>query len=160
MEITDFINELLKITREKKIYLMKMLDYTKKQTDVINNEDLAILDELINEKQKIIDTINVLDTDFEIAFGKIKDQMQVKNLSDVMKSKNEKLDELKKEIQDVVEYIKEIRNQEKLNFNKLSEKKEEIAKKMKGITEGKVASKKYSGEPMVPPNPAFFDKKK
>jgi len=158
--MNEFINELVEISTRKKTFLEKIALATKIQFEAIEKNDLNELDKLIDEKQKYIDEINILDNDFELIFEKIKDISGLSKLGDVLKSNDDLFIGLKTKIADILKVIEEIKNIENINSKKLSEQKNEIGKKMRELSKGKLAQKSYLGEPMVPPNPAFIDKKK
>jgi len=158
--MAESINELISISGKKKVLLEGMLRATNKQSDAIDKEDMGRLNHLIGEKQKMINTINVLDLKFEGCFTKIKESLGLDNLGDIVKSDNEGLNELKHEISEIMKVVNEIKNVESKNHEKILAQKEELARKIKEIRNGKMARNTYKGKTTTSPNPSFIDKKK
>lgn len=158
--MVEFINELVEISSRKISLLEKIAVETKSQTEAIEKEDMKKLDQNINNKQALIDEINVLDNNFDAIFNKIKEKYGVNKRGDILRSNDISLKDLQSKIQKILKIIEEIKSIEDKNHKRLSARKDELGKKMREISKGKMAKNIYSGKPIVPPNPAFIDKKK
>lgn len=155
------LNGLIKISKAKKEYLNEMLLLTEEQGKIIELEDIDQLNRLIEEKQNRINEINSLDEQFQDSFSKIKTQLGVKDIGELLESRGEELRDLKEETAEILSIVKDIKILEKQNSLMLERQKKEVSKKLKEVKNNKAALNKYAkSKPIAAPNPAFFDQKK
>lgn len=160
MQINEYINRLIKISRDKKKYLDEMFILTQEQQKIIEAEDMERLNDLIDRKQAAIEAINSLDEEFQKEFKEVKAKYNINNIGELITNEDANFEELKEEISEIMASIENIKAIEKENSLALSEKKKEMADKIKELNRKKMASGKYMNESVIPPNPAFIDKKK
>ncbi len=156
------LRAMINISKTKKDYLNEMLLITKEQQRVIEQNEMDQLNKLIDEKQSRIDAINSIDEQFQDNFSKLKKEFNINDIGDLIGTVcDEEMRELKKEISEIMAVIEDIKKVEKENSLKLSGQKKEIAQKLQEIKRNRLAANKYFNTKFsVPPNPAFFDKKK
>ena len=161
MNTNEYLNDLIKISKEKKDNLSEMLLLTKEQEDAIERQDMEQLNRLIDEKQKRIELINSLDDQFEDYFTKIKSEFNINSIDELTDIPKVGMKGLKEEVAEIMSAISCIKVLERGNSLKLNEKKKEVSKKLQELNRNKLsASKYYSSRPVISPNPAFIDKKK
>ena len=119
--------ELIGLLKKKKELLKEMLLLTNKQTEVIKSEEFMNIEEILDDKDKIIDKINEIDL-------KTKDLKLDSNMED-------------KEILNILSDIKNILNQIKTlddeNNKTLSKAMNDMQGEIKGAREGMKAMKNY-----------------
>jgi len=143
----------------KKFYLLQIiLELTKKQKDLLENENIDILENIIDEKQKIIDQINVLDNNFEILFKELSIKYNIKKVNDINKS-SILGEELKTIITNIIELIKIISELEHTNNNNAIIYFEKLKNEIKKNNLGKAALKGYKPQEYGLPS-YYIDKKK
>lgn len=156
------LRDLINISKTKKDYLNEMLLITQEQQRVIEQGEMDQLNKLIDEKQNRIDAINSIDEQFQDGFSKLKNELNINDISELIGTGYDaEVKELRNEVSEIMTVIEDIRKVEKENSLKLSEQKKEVTKKLQEIKRNRLATNKYFNTKFsVPPNPAFFDKKK
>lgn len=147
---------------EKCKLLEQMLKLTKKQTEIIDQQEFEELMKVIEEKQKKINEINVLDEAFNNELQQLKDILKVKSLDEVERDKKIVdsifLGRLKDVINDIVELTKQIADVEKANSESAGEVYKQLSEKLKDINKGKKLKTAYSNKNDAPS--VYFDEKK
>lgn len=146
--------KLIDISVKKKELLEEMLQLTQEQQNIIEKKEIEQLGLIIEEKQKRINSIDLLDEEFEKIYEDIKAESGKDNII-----QDEAFTILGKEISEIMQIIEDIKVLEKNNSLKLNRQKDEVAKKLEEINKGKRAIDNYNLKPL-PPKPVFFDKKK
>ncbi len=159
-----YIERLNELLLKKKALLSEILTLTQTQTGVITEEGLDSLNELINNKQLKIDSIDKLNEEFEIYYSRFKAALGISNLEQLdaaglggaASTGARRLKGLTAEIMDLIRQISEI---EKVNSKKSNELREQLGKELKKINQGKKVNNAYNPEPYNTPS-YFLDKKK
>ena len=161
MSNSTYINRLIKLSQEKKNLLNEMLLITQEQKTIIVEQAIDQLNNLIDEKQNRINSINSLDDQFEQIFSNMKTELKINDIGELLVLKNPEAIELKKTISDIMTLINHIKNVEMENALKLNQQKKEIGKKLQDLKKNRLAVNKfYNSKSYLPPNPTFIDKKK
>lgn len=76
---STYIHVMIQSLSKKKLVLEKIIEFTQEQDFVLKNEevDLDQFGDLIEEKQKWIEQLNLLDTGFEKLFERVKEEIQL-----------------------------------------------------------------------------------
>ena len=159
MDISNICADLMPTLKKKKEYLFQMLQITEKQTIAIDNAEDNILENLINEKQKLIDCIDILDKVFLEKMDMIKKHYGVNSLEDINVSVPE-LKLIKNEVFEIKEKLSEIFLKEKENSIKIKKEYDDIKNKLKEISGSKRAVSAYGGKNTQNSGGVFYDNKK
>jgi len=144
---------------KKKEVLEKIIDYTIEQELVLseNEVDLDKFGDLINDKQKWIEQLNLLDTGFEKLFERVKEEFQLHR--EMYQEEIVEMQQLIKKITDlgVILQTSELRNKVRFEQYSAYKKKEIRAFKMSNTS----ASKYYNNMANQHQGQSYFlDKKK
>jgi exonuclease VII large subunit len=161
METIDLLIEnLITLAIQKKNYYQSIFDLTKEQADAIKNDNNTKLEEKINSKQDIIEKVDSQDDKFNLIFNKLKEILNVNDLSKIDGSKYPLLKDLQEEIRNINNIGKNIQELEKSNMNNLKNEMEKVKKEIDSISNSKRVNKVYANPYSKPVSPYFFDTKK
>lgn len=156
---STYIQVMIQSLNKKSEVLEKIIEYTTDQELVLaqNEVDLDKFGDLIDEKQKWIEQLNLLDTGFEKLFERVKEEIQLHR--EQYQEEIVEMQQLIKKITDlgVVLQTSEIRNKVRFEQYSTSKKKEIRAFKMSNTS----ASKYYQNMANQHQGQSYFlDKKK
>lgn len=156
---STYIQVMIQSLNKKSEVLEKIIEYTTDQELVLaqNEVDLDKFGDLIDEKQKWIEQLNLLDTGFEKLFERVKEEIQLHR--ELYQEEIVEMQQLIKKITDlgVVLQTSEIRNKVRFEQYSTSKKKEIRAFKMSNTS----ASKYYQNMANQHQGQSYFlDKKK
>ncbi|KNY28609.1 flagellar protein FlgN [Pseudobacteroides cellulosolvens] len=154
-----YIERLLEITDSKYTCLQEMLELTNEQANVIDGDQIARLEEIIDSKQKIIEKVDKLDDEFEVYFHRLKSEAGIKSVDELKTSEVKGLKELKKSVSNVMGILKELSDMEKSNGNKAKKVLGDIGNELKNINVAKKVNSAYGSIPLQTES-YFIDKKK
>ncbi len=161
-QLTDDLNRLISITTHKRQRLKAISNMTKKQSEAIEQNDIDMLTCYIQEKQRHIDAIKVLDKEFSNIFDK-----GIKAGLDGRHGLNNGINpeglELYKELQDAISEAQGIMSivyeQEKDNSLKVNKLMDGIKQKIRHIQTGKKGHEAYN-RPVAFSDGIYIDQKK
>ncbi|HAB59322.1 MAG TPA: flagellin biosynthesis protein FlgN [Lachnospiraceae bacterium] len=156
---STYIEVMIQSLNKKKEVLEKIIDYTIEQELVLseNEVDLDKFGDLINDKQKWIEQLNLLDTGFEKLFERVKEEFQLHR--EMYQEEIVEMQQLIKKITDlgVILQTSELRNKVRFEQYSAYKKKEIRAFKMSNTS----ASKYYNNMANQHQGQSYFlDKKK
>lgn len=156
---STYIQVMIQSLNRKKEVLEKIIEYTQDQELVLREEevDLDKFGDLIDEKQKWIEQLNLLDTGFEKLFERVKEEIQLHR--DQYEEEIKQMQGLIKELTDlgVILQTSELRNKARFEQYSTNKKKEIRAFKMSNAS----ASKYYQNMSNQHQGQSYFlDKKK
>jgi len=151
--------EILDIISKKRDYLNQMLIITNEQTEAIESEQDKKLGQLIDQKQILINSIDVLDKVFLEKMEIIKKYYNVSSLEDI-KENTDELKLMQNGVLEINEIIKKIFSKEKENSVKLNKEFDDIKDKLKEISGSKKAASAYGRHDAQNSGGVFFDNKK
>ncbi len=164
MDVRKHLDCMIGASRTKKQYLREMLELTREQGNIIEQKDVEGLSRLIDEKQTRIDEINSLDDVFEESLMRVKQELKVNDLKELLARESNYQSHmvlLKKEVSEIMILIEDLKKLEKENSEKLTHQKGEVTKKLKEARNNKLAANRFfNSRRSVTPNPTFFDTKK
>lgn len=153
------IKRLQEISVNKLNLLEKILNLTKAQSQSIAAEDLNGLENLISDKQKLIDEISKLDEEFSDCFQELKRGLNVESLDELKGIDIPGADRLQEIIDRIMETLKEICEIEKRNEAEVRKLMNAIGDEIRKINQAKKANAAYM--PRQTGSPSYFiDKKK
>lgn len=160
MTVDEYVQRLTEASNKKNILVQDILSLTKRQTEVITEDSIPMLNSFIDEKQVKIDAINKLDEEFSVYFQRLKQTLKISSLDELKDHNIKGIKELQLTIGHIMSLIKEIGILEKQNSLKANQVLNHLGNEIKKINQGKKAATGYyptqgGGTPSY-----FMDKKK
>ncbi|MDI6707234.1 MAG: flagellar protein FlgN [Bacillota bacterium] len=140
------LSKLIRYSEEKLDKLKEIKQLTRMQKDAIGNEDIDALNNLVEEKQKIIDYISWCDQSFQTELANLRELMSARGsmeLKDVLEG-NPDNEALRSAIRQIVNTVEDIQEMEKENHLRLLNNMEEIKDRLKKIRQGKKGLNGYN----------------
>ncbi|SES85984.1 FlgN protein [Natronincola peptidivorans] len=159
MKTEEVTNYLLRLTEAKLVLMKDLLKVTTEQSRILQTDEVEMLDSLIQQKQVIIEKINVLDKEFAEKYEMLKKELGVANLQELEGEAAESFKDLKEKIEKVIEVIEEIHLLDHANTEKIKENIAAAKKNIKTIKTGKKAVSGYNST-YNEGHSIFMDKKK
>ncbi|QXM05192.1 flagellar export chaperone FlgN [Crassaminicella indica] len=141
MDKKQIIDELINISKKKEEALKELLDLTKIQEALINNQDLENLAEVINKKQMIMKSIDDIDMHFLGIYNRFKKALGIRAIEDIDTSKYPALKDLKLNISNIMILLKAIEDIDKRNNSQLHAAFDKVKEDMKKLKAKKQSSK-------------------
>lgn len=141
---TENINSLINLSKDKKNMLEEILRQTEKQTDLIINDKLDEMEILLEEKQKIMNEIDLLDMRFLEIYNDIKSTEKIDSIHHIDINKYSNLKELKNIVKSINSILDKISKLDKENTSKMKESLESVRSNIKNVKNGKKAYKGYN----------------
>ncbi|NMA67553.1 MAG: flagellar protein FlgN [Clostridiaceae bacterium] len=159
MEAINLIKQLNKISGRKLNLLQELESLTFKQKEYIKEKKYDEVDQVIQEKQKLMDLIDKLDADFAIYSQKLKNVLGIASLESLPGFNIEGTKELKEIVGEIYAKLTDIKKQDAENTTLLKNELNETRDRINHNNTFKQVTKAYG--PAKPINPSyFFDKKK
>ncbi len=156
----QYIQKLTELSLNKSDKMKKILDLTKKQSDVITEDSINELQNLIEIKQKLIDEINELDDAFEVYYSRLKSILGIESMEEVSISKYHEVTGLQQAIKTIFDTINEIQIAENENNMRARGVLDSLGGQIKQVKQGKIANNGYNIGGKLPQQSYYFDTKK
>ncbi|MDK2800268.1 MAG: hypothetical protein PWQ70_1887 [Clostridiales bacterium] len=159
MNINDILDYLIRIGEAKAKLMDDILDITQKQSLNIGEEHIDVLSDLIQQKQKCIDKINVLNKEFIEKYDDIKQNLNVASLAEINSNEYPSVIKLKTTIQSIDKVVQQIQQLEKINNKKMLDALGAVKEQITNIKNSRKVNAVYNqGMPIYVG--VFIDKKK
>lgn len=159
MNINDILDYLIRIGEAKAKLMDDILDITQKQSLNIGEEHIDVLSDLIQQKQKCIDKINVLNKEFIEKYDDIKQNLNVASLAEINSNEYPSVIKLKTTIQSIDKVVQQIQQLEKINNKKMLDALGAVKEQITNIKNSRKVNAVYNqGMPIY--GGVFIDKKK
>lgn len=159
MKNQSIIEELIHISKEKKVLMQSIFEVTSRQKEFLNLDKIQTVVKQINLKDKYIVEVDKLDIKFYNTLNKLKTSLEIESLEEIDAAKYPQMKELKKVVGEILKLTKDIQAINNENINVLNKDMGEISKKLKGLRQGKKATNAY-GAYKNQVTSVFLDKKK
>lgn len=163
VSLEKYIERLTGILKKKAGLLQEILDLTRAQALVINEDGIDELQRLVDQKQLKIDAIDSLDDEFSVYFNRLKSSQKIAGLDELSASRLDgavgEAKEFKSLTGEILELITAIREVEKVNSEKSKTLLNQLGDRIKKINQGKKANSAYAPGYLKAPS-YFIDKKK
>ncbi len=154
------LTKLVRYSQEKLDKLKQIEKVTEQQKTAIDSQDLAALNSLVEEKQKVIDYIDWCDNAFQDELKRLKERLGVKTLNDIREiDDGQEGKTLVAIITEITETIESIQAMEKDNHKKLLASMDQIKEKLRKVRNGQKSIAMYDGGNEAASG-SFIDKKK
>lgn len=162
MRSEELVLELQGICSEKLNIMQQMLTLTKAQNTsllAIEDEKIDCLNQIIEEKQSLIEIVNQLDHDFLRNLDVLKKLLNIDSLEECTQEPVEGFKELKGIIEEIMNISEEMRQLDKENMQRATSNMDELKKQLKSIKVGQKATNSYNRKYMETPS-ILIDKKR
>ncbi len=153
----ELIDKLITIVKEKNQLLSRMYSITKIQVAEIEKENIESLNEIMDEKDKIIKKVDQLDISFLTIFSKIKKDNNVEDIYELSTEEYPNLKELKDAVKEVSSQLVAISLLDEKNHQNIKKALEQTKLELRRLKKGKKAYKGYNA-PIT--NNILIDEKK
>ena len=142
--INENIGKMIELSMKKKEYLLDILDLTKKQENIIEEDKLDELDNILQEKEKLMGKIDDLDGEFLTVYNHIKEEEKIDSFEKLPIERYENVKELKAIVNEINNILNTLTILDKNNINKMKANLEKTQSELKNVKVGKRAYKGYS----------------
>jgi len=156
----QYVQKLIDISEKKLDGLRDILNLTKEQSTVINEDSAEEIERLIGLKQHKIDLIDELDKSFEVYYSRLKSILGVQSIEEIRAIQLQGAAELKQIVTTIFNITKQIQSLEIENKNYVQAIVAKLGNDIKRIRQSKVANNGYNVVAKLPKPSYFFDKKK
>jgi hypothetical protein len=157
--VNSMITELLILIDRKKQLFDDIMEITLQQKSDIEKNAAVNIEELVNEKQTMIDSVDEIDRTFSGLVELLKKQLQVDSLEKADLAKYPELKAIKPKVEEIMSLAQKIMEIELSNKEKLTSIMDEMKKEMRQMSVGRRSIKAYEG-PAINNDGIFVDKKK
>lgn len=159
MKTEEIISYLSRLSDAKLVLMNNLLNITNEQCNILETEETEVLDQLIQQKQMIIDKIDLLDKEFVEKYGLLKKELGVEDLEEVAGDTISGFRELKEKIHKIVDVVEQIRPLDQQNTEKIKKSIAKVKSNLKNIKTGQKVVTGYNNQ-FKENHSVFFDKKK
>jgi molybdopterin converting factor small subunit len=153
------IANLNKLLDKKVEYFSEIQNITLVQKSDIETNSAEKIEELVKQKQQIIDKVDSIDTAFKQQFNTLKISLGIESLEKADLVKYPSLGQLKSKVKIIMAYAEQIMKLENENNQKLNELLSSIRQELKQLKVGKKSLKAYDN-PVINRDGIYIDKKK
>lgn len=157
--LNSTMTELLGLIDRKRQLFDDIMEITQKQKKDIEENAADTIEELVAQKQLVIDSVDEIDKSFAEKFALLKKHLNVNSLDEVDFTKYPILKILKLKVEEIMSMARKIVEIEEVNKEKLAAIMKELEAEMKRLSVGKKSIKAY--EPtIISSDGIYIDKKK
>ncbi len=160
MTSEEYVKRLTEISNKKYELLQDMYLLTDKQSKAISEEKVEILDELISQKQNLINLIDKSDNEFNVYFQRFKQTLGVKSLDEVKEPTVNGVEELQDCVKKIMGLLKDITQLDDKNKEAVKKTLNQLGDEIRKGNQGKKVSMAYNPGSLMQPPSYFVDKKK
>lgn len=142
----NIIDKMIELSEGKKRYLTEILRLTKKQKGFIENEDMDELNKIMSEKEKLMESIDLLDVDFLSLYKEIGQEENIDTIDKINSIKYNNLGELQGIIGNINIILSNISVIDNQNTEIMKNNLENIKSGLRHVKEVKKAYKGYNYE--------------
>ncbi len=156
----QYIQKLIEISDKKLNIVKEILNLTRMQSAIINENGADKLNRLIELKQQQIDQISELDEAFDVYYGRLKSVLGVQSIEEISMVKFDRAAELKQIITDISNATKQIQVFEIENKNQVQAVLDNLASEIRKVKQHKMVNNGYNVAAKLDKPSYFIDKKK
>ena len=157
--INSIIIQLLDLINNKKQQFDSIMEITLQQKKDIEENEAKRIEEFLDQKQTVINSVDEIDKAFSERFGLLKKQLNVNTLEEVDIAKYPMMKILKFKVEEIMSLAKKIMQIEESNKEKLTLMMIELKTEMKKLNVGKKSIKAYES-PIINNDGIYIDRKK
>lgn len=141
---SDRIDIIIKVSHEKKILLNEILNLTKKQKDIIENDNMDDLGKVLKDKEDLMNKIDNLDKDFLSLYNTIKLDEKIDSFESIDINKFDNIKLLKDVISEINKLLSEISSIDRENTINIKKNIDQIKLDIKHVKKSKKAYNGYN----------------
>lgn len=142
----DNVKKMIELSLGKKDILLQILELTKTQGNVIENDNMDDLSIILVKKEKLMEEIDVLDREFLSLYNGIKSEEGIDNLEKINIDKYTNIKSLKEIVANINTILNDISAIDRNNTIKMKSNVDKIKSDLKQVKEAKRAYKGYNYE--------------
>ncbi len=142
----DNVKKMIELSLGKKDILLQILELTKTQGNVIENDNMDDLSIILVKKEKLMEEIDVLDREFLSLYNGIKSEEGIDNLEKINIDKYTNIKSLKEIVVEINTILNDISAIDRNNTIKMKSNVDKIKSDLKQVKEAKRAYKGYNYE--------------
>src|SRR5690554_4122389 len=131
--IYEKINKMIELSMEKKKNLLEILDLTKRQETIIENDKMDDLDNVLKEKEKLMEKIDNLDIQFLSLYKQIKEEEKVDSFDKLSLEKYKNIIDLRNVINEINNILNTLSMIDKNNIAKMKFNLEKTQSELKQV---------------------------
>ena len=159
MSSKELVPYLYKLSEAKLTLMKDLMKKTKEQAKAIENEDTELLNKTIEDKNKIIEKIDLLDNEFLQKYERLKNYLGVESLEELSDNSQNQFKELKGKVSQITKETDKIKQVDRKNMQKMKQEMEKVQSNIQTVKKGKKAVKGYN-EKYSKNSSIFIDQKK
>lgn len=159
MENISIIEELIYISKEKKVLMQNIFDLTSRQKEFLKLNKIQTVIKQTELKDKYISDVDKLDIRFYNLFSKLKTNLGINSIDEIDIIRYPQMKKLKKVVGEILKLTKDIQTIDNENINSLKKDMGETSNKLRGLRQGKKVTNAY-GAYKNQVTSVFLDKKK
>jgi len=157
--INSMIEELISLVDRKRQLFDNIMEITLEQKKDIEENGANNIEEHVNKKQVVIDSVDAIDKSFSELLNMVKKQLNINSLEEADLTKYPTLRNLKLKVEGIMELAKNIMKIEESNKEKLTSLMAALKQEMSRMSVGKKSIKAYEA-PVFSNDGIYIDKKK
>lgn len=155
----EIIEYLFKLS-EGKLFLMKqLLTLTQQQSEGLESKATDILNQIIEQKQSIMDRIDILDKEFVEKYDLLKSELLIDQIGSLQHDDRDKMRLLQDKIKEIQSLTEKIQQIDRANVERVKQNINSIKSELKKVKFGKKISQSYGNNKVTDGISIFVDKK-
>ena len=142
----DNVKKMIELSGEKKSFLNEILEITKLQQGLIQDEQMEELNQSLLAKESLIGKIDIIDREFLKLYDQVKAQEHIDSLDKIDMQKYSNIKSLKEIVSEINTILNNISIIDKNNTIKMKSNVDKIKSDLKQVKEAKRAYKGYNYE--------------
>lgn len=159
MKTIEEIKYLLRLSGSKLVLLNNLLESTREQTTILDEEREEELLVSLEKRQEIINKIDILDKEFLKEYNQLKDDLGVGSLMDFKGEMGPELKGLQDKISQIIRVSRQVQDLDRSNIEKLKISMEKVQGDIRTIRNSKKVTAGYKGYEQET-HSFFLDKKR
>ncbi|MBU5676696.1 flagellar protein FlgN [Alkaliphilus sp. MSJ-5] len=155
----ELIEYLLKLSEGKLFLINQLLTLTQQQSEGLESEESDILNEIIEQKQNIMDRIDVLDKEFVSKYDLLKGEFLIDNVETMQTDDKNSMRLLQDKIREIQVLTGKIQQIDNSNIERLKKNMELVKNELKKVKFGRKIAQGYGNNKVTDGISIFVDKK-
>lgn len=156
----ELIEYLFKLSEGKLFLINQLWTLTQQQSETIDSGEMDSLNDIIEQKQSIMDRVDVLDKEFAEKYDVIKAEFPINDVGALDSESREKMRMLKEKVKEIHNLTEKIQQMDDSNTERFQKNMESIRNELKKVKFGQKISKGYSVNKQNEGFSIFIDKMK
>lgn len=160
MSRVELIEYLFKLSEGKLFLINQLWTLTQQQSETIDSGEMDSLNDIIEQKQNIMDRVDVLDKEFAEKYDVMKAEFPIGDVGALDSESREKMRILKEKVREIHNLTEKIQQMDDSNTERFQKNMESIRNELKKVKFGQKVSKGYNVNKQKEGFSIFIDKMK